>query len=328
MAGEKGKEKSGEKEGMEISPVVNFVAGGLVSAVSKIMVYPMETKVLLMALGEDAASDPSRMWHGATVKGLENFMYNGLLWQLKEWVRPPAPDPARPDKRPPATFLGAFAASCAAIVLAHPSSNVVVGMQASLKQAQVRSALEVTRDILRQYGPGGFYLGWRLSVVLRVGSALALVIYDAVRPLLAPALGSDLANFVAGLLGRLSEVYLSHPFKTLRSRQQRGQAFLPSWSPAAVLGLWRGVGTMALADAVKIGIRFLLIERLRHFLQWLLVKRLARRRQAHKSRSQMSSAPSFSLAMDAAESGDDCAEESAEVPGAGGHKSQQTLMGA
>jgi len=250
----------------DVDDSVNFVAGGFVAAVSKVMVYPMETKVLLMALGDTAVNDASRLWHGVWVKGSENFMYNGLLWYLKE-------------KLPP-NFLGAFAASCAAIVLAHPSSNVVVGMQASLRLPKPSSALEVSRSLLKEHGLGGFFLGWRFSLALRVGSAMTLVVYEFVRSRLSGVLGNDIANFVAGLLGRLSEVYAFHPVKVLRSRQQSGKKLLPSFTPAAVLGLWTGVGTMAAADAVKIGIRFLITERLRHILQALLKRRRRQQRSA------------------------------------------------
>eukprot|EP00440_Ansanella_granifera_P039391 gb/GFBE01042735.1/.p1 GENE.gb/GFBE01042735.1/~~gb/GFBE01042735.1/.p1 ORF type:complete len:320 (+),score=47.24 gb/GFBE01042735.1/:1-960(+) len=256
----------------EISPCVDFIAAGLVSSLSKILVYPMETKVLLIALGEAAAKNPMRLWHGVAVKGFENFIYNGLLWFLKERIRPPAPDPAKPESRPPASFWKAFCASCLAILLVHPLSNIVVGMQASLKNPSQLplSAYQVARAIFREHGPGGFFAGWGFSIVLRVGSAATIVVYDLVRLRGAGLLGQDAANFVAGLLGRLSEVYACHPFKTLRSRQQQGLSLLNAWNPVEVLRLWNGVGTMAIADAVKIGIRFLLIERLRVFLQWAL----------------------------------------------------------
>lgn len=259
----------------EAAAVADFVAAGFISAVSKSVVYPMETRVLLAQIGEHTAND-ARLWHGVAVKGFENFLYNGLLWFLKERLRPPAPDPARPDARPPVTFWGAFCASCAAVLLAHPSSIVVVGMQASLKQPSgPASAMHVTKAIMQADGLGGFFKGWRLSIALRGGSAMALVVYELVRARLFGVLGGDLSNFVAALLGRLADVYLCHPLKTMRSRQQQGKSFLPSYSPAALLGLWTGVHTMAVADAVKIGIRFLLIERLRK----LLLVTLSRRRQ-------------------------------------------------
>mmetsp|Transcript_102176 Transcript_102176/g.288629 ORF Transcript_102176/g.288629 Transcript_102176/m.288629 type:complete len:306 (-) Transcript_102176:193-1110(-) len=293
------KDDDDEHGGEGIAPFVDFVAGGLVSAVSKIAVYPMETRVLLIAIGGAGVHDSRRLWHGVVVKGLENFLYNGLLWFLKERLRPPPPDPSKPEERPPATFIGAFSASCAAVLLAHPSSNIVVGMQASLRKASPSSAFQVSREIMRKYGPGGFFQGWRLSILLRIGSALTLVVYDAVRARLAAPLGRDLSNFVAGLAGRLSEVYSTHPLKTLRYRQQQGQVMIPFWSPAALLELWAGVGTMAVADAVKIGIRFLLIERLRTLLQWLFVGRHRRKRP-----------------------------KSLEPDGAVGDQCQQTLMGA
>eukprot|EP00929_Paragymnodinium_shiwhaense_P014658 TRINITY_DN122596_c0_g1_i1.p1 TRINITY_DN122596_c0_g1~~TRINITY_DN122596_c0_g1_i1.p1 ORF type:complete len:341 (-),score=33.82 TRINITY_DN122596_c0_g1_i1:157-1179(-) len=269
------------EEDKEISPAVDFVAAGCISAISKIIVYPMETKVMLMAIGESAGVDSSRLWHGWWVKGIENFMYNGLLWFLKERVRPPPPDPARPEERPPATFIAAFLASCVAILLAHPSVNVVAGMQASLKYTNQppASALQVAKAIIKSDGIGGFFTAWRFSVALRIGSASTLVVYEFVRARMAGLVGSDLANLLAGLLGRLSEVYCCQPLKTLRSRQQRGQALIASWSPRAVLGLWAGVGTMALADAMKIGIRFLLIERTRALLQFFISRR---KRQANK----------------------------------------------
>eukprot|EP00930_Biecheleria_cincta_P001404 TRINITY_DN102544_c0_g1_i1.p1 TRINITY_DN102544_c0_g1~~TRINITY_DN102544_c0_g1_i1.p1 ORF type:complete len:315 (-),score=58.41 TRINITY_DN102544_c0_g1_i1:104-1006(-) len=257
----------------EISSSVDFVAGGLVSAISKVAVYPMETKVLLIAIGESAANDSSRLWHGVGVKGIENFLYNGLLWALKEKVRPPPPDPAQPENRPPASFLAAFLVSCVCILLAHPLSNTVHSMQASLRNVgqQPLSAMQAARGILQKQGLGGFFTGWQLSVALRIGSALTLVVYDVVRSWTKGVLGSDASNFVAGLLGRLSEVYLMHPVKTLRYRLQQGQTMLPSLSPSALAGLWAGAGTMALADAIKIGIRFGLIERLRVLLQRLLI---------------------------------------------------------
>lgn len=252
----------------QISPSVDFIAGGLVSAISKAAVYPMETKVLLMQLGE-TAKDPLLMWHGVTLKALENFLYNGLLWLLKERVRPPPPDPAQPEKRPPATFTAAFWVSCLAVLLAHPLSNTVVGMQASLKQTPL-SAVQVAKSILEHDGIAGFFKGWQLSVALRVGSAMTIVVYEYVRARLAGVVGKDASNFAAGLLGRLSEVYVTHPMKTLRSRLQQGQPLLPSLGPSALVGLWAGVGTMAFADAVKIGIRFGCIERVRMLLQHVL----------------------------------------------------------
>mmetsp|Transcript_68180 Transcript_68180/g.145944 ORF Transcript_68180/g.145944 Transcript_68180/m.145944 type:complete len:311 (+) Transcript_68180:63-995(+) len=258
----------------DIAGSVNFLAGGIVSAVSKIVVYPMETKVFFIAIGDSGSGDSSRLWHGVVVKGLENFLYNGLLWYLKELVRPPPPDPALPEKRPPVTFIRAFGISSAAVLLIHPLANIVVGMQASLRNVDRRplSALQTVKAIMKSDGPGGFFRGWQLSILLRLGSAMTLVVYDFVRAHIAGVVGDDISNFVAGLLGRLSEVYSVQPLKTLRARQQLGQAMLPSWSPADVIGLWDGVGIMAIADAVKIGIRFLLIERLRTLLQWVLIK--------------------------------------------------------
>mmetsp|Transcript_54162 Transcript_54162/g.104704 ORF Transcript_54162/g.104704 Transcript_54162/m.104704 type:complete len:161 (-) Transcript_54162:242-724(-) len=147
-------------------------------------------------------------------------------------------------------------------------------MQASIADASgLQSAVQVFKSVLKAHGLGGFFIGWRLSVALRFGSAASLVVYESARRPMAAVLGSDLANFLAGLLGRLSEVYSCHPIKTLRSRQQSGKPMLPSTSLGAIVGLWTGVGTVARADAVKIGIRFLLIERLRTILQWLLVTR-------------------------------------------------------
>lgn len=274
----------------EISSCVDFVAGGLVSAISKVVVYPMETKVLLIAIGESSAKDPRRLWHGVGVKGFENFLYNGLLWVLKEKVRPPPPDPAQPEKRPPASFLAAFLASCVCILLAHPMSNTVHNMQASLRNVSQAplSAMQAARGIMQRQGLSGFFTGWQLSVALRIGSALTLVVYDFVRSRTTGVLGGDVSNFVAGLLGRLSEVYLMHPLKTLRYRLQQGQTLLPSLSPSALAGLWAGVGTMALADAVKIGIRFGLIERLRVLLQRILIAQPSRqlKNKAHEEGGQ------------------------------------------
>jgi hypothetical protein len=275
-----------KEDSEKISPLVDFVAAGLVSSVSKIIVYPMETEVLLVAIGADVARG-SGLWHGVTVKALENFWYNGLLWFLKEWVRPPAPDPASPDKRPPATFLAAFAVSTTAILLAHPLQNVTAAMQASLKNVSQKplGALAMSQQIARSQGLGGFFRGWKFSVALRIGSALTLVVYEFVRRRTSGLLGADLANLLAGLLGRLAEVWSCHPLKTLRSRQQNGQQLLPSLSGGAVLGLWSGVGTQGFADAVKIGIRFLLIERMRTLLQKLLQRSREKKQKALRSAS-------------------------------------------
>jgi hypothetical protein len=259
----------------KISSSVDFLAGGLVSAISKIAVYPMETKVMLVALGQKAPDDPMRMWHGVVIKAAENFLYNGLLWFLKERIRPPPSDPSQPEKRPPATFISAFAVTCFCNLMSHPLSNTVAGMQASLKNEKQlpASAFKVASSILEERGLGGFFKGWQLSVALRVGSAVTLVVYDFVRLRLAGLVGSDSANFLAGLLGRLGEVLLTHPIKTLRARQQQGQSLLISLNVSSITGLWAGVGTMAFADAVKIGLRFGLIERVRIVLQWLLDRR-------------------------------------------------------
>lgn len=261
-----------KKKSSAISPSVDFVAAGLVSAVSKILVYPMETRVFLIAVGDTDTIDVSRLWHGVCVKGLENFIFNGLLWYLKERVRPPACNPAKPEDRPAASFIAAFFVSCAAILLVHPLSNVVVGMQGSLRIVgkNPASALEVVRSIMQSDGLGGFWKGWQMSLILRIGSATTFSVYEFVRRRLVGLIGSDASNLLAGTLGRMSEVYSCHPFKTLRSRQQQGQSLLSSWKLTAVLQLWSGVGTMAAADALKIGIRFCLIERLRRLLQSLM----------------------------------------------------------
>lgn len=234
----------------------------------------METKVLLLAIGEDAAKDPMRFWHGVGLKSIENFLFNGLLWLLKERIRPPPPDPSQPEKRPPAAFHRAFCVCCFVVLLLHPMSNTVVGMQASLKRTdQVPlSASQVVRDTMMEHGLRGFFRGWQFSILLRFGSAATIVVYDLVRVRTFGILGRDMSNFVAGLLGRLSEVCACHPLRTLRARQQQGQPILPTKSLSALWELWSGVGLMALADAVKIGVRFLLIERMRLFLQWLLVQ--------------------------------------------------------
>lgn len=259
----------------EITPAVNFIAGGVVSSVSKMIVYPMETKVLLIAVEGSASSNPMRLWHGVIVQGVENFLYSGLLWSLKEYFRPPPPDPAFPEKRPNVTFVKAFGASCIAILLSHPIANTVVTMQASLRSPTEMplSALQAAKNIMKLSGLGGFFTGWQFSILLRLGCAVTFIVYDFVRSWIAGVVGDDASNFIAGLLGRLSEVYCNQPLKTLRSRQQLGQSMLLSWKPSEIIRLWDGVGTMAIADAVKIGIRFLLIERLRTILQWLLNRR-------------------------------------------------------
>jgi hypothetical protein len=268
-----------EAESKEIASSVNFLSGGFVSAVSKVIVYPMETKVLLLALGENVANDPLRLWHGVVVKGLENFIYNGLLWFCKERIRPPPPDPSQPDKRPPANFISAFVASSLCTLLVHPLSNTVVGMQASLKNTSSApvSAIEVASALFKKHGVAGFFKGWQLSLTLKIGSAMTLVIYDLVRVRISGFFGSDVSNIVAGSLGRFAEVLLCHPIKTLRARRQQGRALLTSLTLPALMSLWAGVGTMACADAVKMGIRFGLIERVRVLLQWLLITR----RRAH-----------------------------------------------
>lgn len=257
-------------EDEQISSAVDFVAAGLVSSVSKIVVYPMETRVLLIALGAEATGG-SRLWHGVVAKALENFWYNGLLWFLKERARPRAPESGT---RPPVSFCGAFGASCAAILLAHPLANTTSVMQGSLKFTAQKplGVLAAARQIFRVHGLGGFFQGWKYSLVLRIGSAMTLVVYDLVRRRTAWMLGGDASNLLAGLLGRLAEVWSCHPFKTLRSRQQNGQPALPSWSVESLCGLWSGAGTQGFADAVKIGIRFLLIERMRTLLQGLLAR--------------------------------------------------------
>lgn len=252
---------------------MDFVAAGMVSALSKLAVYPMETKVILSAVGEHAASDLSLLWHGAGLKCVENFIFNGLLWVGKESVRPPPPDPSQPEKRPPATFWGAFCVSCFVVLLLHPLSNVVVGMIASIKNPEHAplTATQATAAIMEEHGLGGFFNGWRFSIALRFGSAASIVIYDLVRVRCAGMLGRDASNFVAGVLGRLCDVCVGHPFRTMRSRQQQGHSILTSWTFSSFLGLWCGIGLMAIADALKIGIRFLLIERTRIIFQWSLV---------------------------------------------------------
>lgn len=263
-----------------ISASTNFIAGGLVSAISKVIVYPMETKVLLLSLGEKAVTlnDPLRMWHGVTLKAFENFYYNGLLWLLKERIRPPAPDRTQPEKRPPAGFIATWIVSFVVMLLAHPLANTVVAMQASLKNAKQppASAWQAANAILKNQGFSGFFEGWQLSLLLKAGTAMTLVLYDLIRVRTSEMLGKDLANVVAATLGRLSEVYLFHPMKTLKARKQQGQPLLSSLSVSAILGLWRGVHTMAMADAVKIGIRFGLIERVRmllHVLEITIIRR-------------------------------------------------------
>jgi len=145
-------------------------------------------------------------------------------------------------------------------------------MQASLKDSTraPASALTVFTKILKEQGIHGFFSGWQLSLAFRMGSAMTLVVYDLVRVQTAGYLSKDVANFVAGALGRMTEVLMCHPIKTLRARKQHGQQLLTSISPSTIMALWAGVGTMAIADAVKIGIRFGLIERVRIVLQWLL----------------------------------------------------------
>lgn len=266
----------------EFAPSVNFLAAGFVSSVSKMIVYPLETKVLLIAAGESAASNSMYLWHGVFVQGLENFLYSGLLWSLKERFRPPPPDPALPDKRPNVTFLRAFGASCTAILLSHPIANTVVAMQASLRSSAERplSALQAAKAIMKTGGLAGFFTGWQFSILLRLGCAVTFIVYDSVRSCIAGIVGDDVSNFIAGLLGRLGEVYCNQPLKTLRSRHQLGQTMLPFLNPSEIIRLWGGVGTMAVADAVKIGIRFLLIERLRNILQWLWTRRRQKRRSS------------------------------------------------
>lgn len=257
---------------LEISPSVDFMAAGLVSALSKILVYPMETRVLLMAVGDVDMVRVGQLWHGVVVKGLENFLYNGLLWYLKERVRPIARDPSRPEDRLPASFTAAFCVSCVAVLVVHPLSNLVVGMQGSLRNPARKpaSALEVVHSIMKSDGVGGFWKGWRFSLILRIGSASTFTVYEFVRRRLAAIVGSDASNLLAGTLGRMSEVYTCHPIRTLRSRQQQGQRLMESGKMGSLLGLWSGVGTMATADALKIGLRFCLIERLRKLLQSML----------------------------------------------------------
>merc|ERR550514_984968 len=98
---------------------------------------------------------------------------------------------------------------------------------------------------------------------------------------LAGFLGEDLRNFVAGLLGRMCEVFTSHPFKTLRSRQQQGTPmFEGAVTIGTILGLWRGVSTQVTADCIKVGLRFLITERIRTFLQWLLIGRRQSKKKA------------------------------------------------
>lgn len=252
----------------EVSPMVDFLAAGIVSSISKVIVHPMETKIVLIAIGE-ATDNPMLLWHGVVMQAMTNFLYNGLLWFLKERVRPPAPDPSEPDKRPPASFFAAFFVACFTIILVQPLTTILVGMQASLKDrgSLPLSASQVASNIMSEHGIAGFFSGIVFSIALRFGSALTLVIYDSVRLRMPKVLGQDFCNFVAGLLGRLADVYACHPLKTLRSRQQTGKVLVPDWTPSALLGMWAGVGTMAIADAVKIGVRFLLIERTRTFLQ-------------------------------------------------------------
>jgi len=161
-------------------------------------------------------------------------------------------------------------------------------MQASLQHTAQRplGVLEASRQIFSAHGVGGFFQGWKYSLVLRIGSAMTLVVYDIVRRRTAQTLGVDASNLLAGLLGRLAEVWSFHPFKTLRSRQQNGQPALSSWSAGAVCGLWSGAGTQGFADAVKIGIRFLLIERMRTLLQKLLAKGQKPRRLPDASKAK------------------------------------------
>ncbi len=40
-----------------------------------------------------------------------------------------------------------------------------------------------------------------------------------------------------------------------------------------ILALWYGVGTQAFSDCLKVGPRFLLTERMRRLLQWLLIRK-------------------------------------------------------
>lgn len=246
--------------------VADFVAGAFAAILTKSVVYPLETRAVLLQIGAatEGALD-ARLYHGVRLACFESAHFNGWLWLLKERVR--------------LLPLGRVAQLlCAANVTAlvnHPLANTKAVVQGSIGKGRPVSPLAAAQGIMAAQGPRGFWAGLPWSVLLSGNNVAILYFYEALRAVLDrrfPAASMESFRiFASAVLGSVGALLLFQPLITLRSRIQTAAATTSTrvvsrgaapGGLAYLLSLYAGVSVMCATEAVKVGFRILVTERL------------------------------------------------------------------
>jgi len=261
---------SEEVSPQEPSALANFVAAAAGAAVTKAVVYPLETKATLLAISPGAVDVPlSSLFHGIGFSLYETAFYNGMVWFFKEKVK------SLRERAPgqTLTFGEAFVSTVVARFINYPLETTISGVRASLQGSESgQGALTVARAILAK-GPLQFWQGFHISVFMCGMDAINIYTYEVSRRLLR-FLPEDMNIFVAGGLSRVCAIFLFYPIKTLQVRTQvassRGGKVDIEWSRKFLLNLYSGVRTICLSEGLKVSFRFVIIERLRILLRNLI----------------------------------------------------------
>lgn len=262
----------------EPSAVANFFAAAAAAAMTKTVVYPMETRTLLLAIAKPGASTDfsvAQLFHGLRFSLFDTAVYNGLLFLLKEKVKASHGFSSAGQKL---SFAEATCATLLAKIIDHPNMNILAGIQGSLRSPSgAQGAWQVTQSILSTAGVRGFWTGFSITAFMNFRDAIDVYTYEIIRLFLSRFLPEDAKNFTAGGLSRVVALFLFQPFKTLQVRSQvaaaGGDMVAWSWSWPFFQGLYAGVGTILFSSAVKVSFRLMITERLRHFFQRLFDRR-------------------------------------------------------
>ena len=202
--------------------LAEFLAGALGSVTTKVVIFPLETSRVILAVSKSDMAGLSllKSFNGLLLACVDTALYNGANFAGYFWLK------RLYSSRNGGAAMGAVVALFAGMVsgsfassIAMPLNVITTKRQASAGSDRPLSRAEATAAILRDDGILGLWRGYAAAVYKNIDPAISFWVFDllAARIYRGSAPGA-IATFALGLVAKVIAIVLSYPLVLAQAR--------------------------------------------------------------------------------------------------------------
>ena len=201
--------------------LAEFLAGALGSVTTKVVIFPMETSRVILAVSKSDMAGLSllKSFNGLLLACVDTALYNGANFAGYFWLKRLYSSRNGAAMGPVVALFAGMVSGSFASSIAMPLNVITTKRQASAGSDRPLSRAEATAAILRDDGILGLWRGYAAAVYKNIDPAISFLAFDllAARIYRGSAPGA-IATFVLGLVAKVIAIVLSYPLVLAQAR--------------------------------------------------------------------------------------------------------------